>query len=231
MKPGTRTRTALVAAAVAALAALVAASAFAAVAIYDNDFSSRSEVNEVKNAGGKKCGRKFVHKGARKTMRATVKQGPATCSFRPPVQGDGELPDYEIRLDAKIAKSTKESVRKGAFLAVSVRAGGGGVGYQLQVFPHKDRFKLTRGPNSNAFPVDGSEVAIGGIGKKNTLRLSVEGARIRATVNGAEVANVTDNDPGAVSGRKLRFAVGGERSSGKDVVGVVKKVRVAVPDP
>jgi hypothetical protein len=227
----TRTRTGLITAAIGALAAALAATALGAVAVYDNDFSSRSEVKEVKKSGGKACGRKFVKKGKRKTMRAIVKKGPATCSFRPPVQGDGELPDFELRLDAKIAKSTKESVRRRAFLGVSVRVGGSGVGYELHVFPHNDRFRLSRGPNSNAFPVTGTEGAIAGVGKKNTLRLSVEGARVRATVNGAEVADVTDTDPGAVSGRKLRFAVGGERNSGKDVVGVVKNVRVTVPDP
>jgi hypothetical protein len=226
----TRTRTAFLAAALA-VGTVVAATAFGAVTVYDNDFSSRAEVNEVKKSGGKECGRKFVHKGKRKNMRVTVKSGPKTCSFRPPVQGDGELPNFELRLDAKIAKSTKKSARRGAFLGVSVRVGGNGVGYELRVFPHTDKFKLTRGPNSNAFPVNGTEGAIAPVGKKNTLRLSVQGARVRARVNGAELADITDNDPGAVSGRKLRFAVGNERSSGKDVVGVVKNVRVTVPDP
>jgi hypothetical protein len=231
MTPRTRIRTTLIAAAVAVTGTAVAATGFAAVTVYDNDFSSRAEVREVKKSGGKACGRKFVRKGKRKSMRVIVKDGPATCAFRPPVQGDGELPNFELRLDAKIAKSTADSVRKGAFLGVSVRVGGGGVGYELRVFPHTDKFTLARGPNSNAFPITGTEAAIAGIGKKNTLRLSVQGARVRARVNGAEVADVTDNDPAAVSGRKLRFAVGGERNSGKDVRGTVKKVRVTVPDP
>jgi Domain of Unknown Function (DUF1080) len=231
MTPRTRTRTALITAATAVVAAGVAATALAAVTVYDNDFSSRSEVKEIKKAGGKACGRKFVSKGKRKTMRAIVKEGPKTCTFRPPVQGDGELPNFELRLDAKIAKSTKESARRGAFLGVSVRVGGNGVGYELRVFPQTDKFELSRGPNSNAFPVNGTEGAIAPVGKKNTLRLSVEGARVRATVNGTEVADVTDNDPGAVSGQKLRFAVGNQRSSGKDVVATVKNVRVTVPDP
>jgi hypothetical protein len=231
MTPRPRIRTTLIAAVVAVLGAVVAATAFAAVTVYENDFSSRGEVREVKKSGGKACARKFVHKGSRKSMRVTVKDGPRTCAFRPPVQGDGELPNFELRLDAKIAKSTGGSVRRGAFLGVLVRVGGSGVGYELRVFPHTDKFKLTRGPNSNPFPVNGTEAAIAGIGKKNTLRLSVDGARVRAKVNGTEVADITDNDPGAVSGRKLRFAVGSERNSGKDVVGVIKNVRVTVPDP
>jgi hypothetical protein len=231
MTPRTPTRTALLAAATALVVALVAATALANVAVYENDFSSRSEVKEVKKSGGKKCARKFVQKGKRKTMRATVKEGPATCSFRPPVQSDGELGDLELRLDGKVAKSTPNATRKGAFLGVSVRVGGNGVGYELRVFPHTGKFKLTRGPNGGAFPVNGTSNAIAGVGKNNTLRIAAEGARVRATVNGTELADVTDNDPGAVSGRKLRFAVGGERSSGKPVIATIKKVRVAVPDP
>ena len=231
MTPRKPTRTAVLAAATALVAALVAATAVADVAVYENDFSSRSEVKEVKKSGGKKCARKFVQKGKKKTMRATVKEGPATCSFRPPVQADGELGDFELRLDGKIAKSTRKATRKGAFLGVSVRVGGNGVGYELRVFPHTGKFKLSRGPNGGEFPVNGTSNAIAGVGKKNTLRLGVRGARVRAVVNGAEVADVTDNDPGAVNGRKLRFAVGGERSSGKAVVATMKKVRVAVPDP
>jgi hypothetical protein len=224
-------RAALPAAAATAVAALLAGTALGSVAIYDNDFSSRSEVKEVKKSGGKACARKFIQKGKRKAMRATVKQGPATCSFRPPVQSDGELGDFELRVDGKIAKSSAKSVRKGAFLGASVRVGGNGVGYELRVFPHTGKFKLTRGPNGGQFPVDGTSNAIAAVGKRNSLRLTVEGARVRALINGTEVADVTDNDPGAVNGRKLRFAVGGERSSGKSVVGVLSKVKISVPDP
>ena len=224
-------KTTLLAIASTLIAVLLGATALADVAVYENNFSSRAKVKDVKKSGGKACARKFVHKGNRKSMRATVKQGPKTCPFRPPVQADGELGDFELRLDGKIAKSTKKSVRKGAFLAVLVRVGGGGVGYELRVFPHTGKFKLSRGPDGGGFPVNGTSNAIAGIGKNNTLRLSAEGARVRAVVNGSEVADITDDDPGAVSGRKLRFAVGGERSSGKPVVGTLKKVRVAVPDP
>jgi hypothetical protein len=231
MTPSTPKRTALLAAAATGVAAVVAASALASVAVYDNDFSSRFEVKEVKKSGGKACARKFVQKGNRKAMRATVKRGPATCSFRPPVQADGALGDFELRVDGKIAKSSAKSVRKGAFLGASVRVGGNGVGYELRVFPHTGKFKLTRGPNGGQFPVDGTSNAIAAVGKRNSLRLTVQGARVRALVNGTEVADVTDNDPAAVNGRKLRFAVGGERSSGKAVVGVLSRVKVSVPDP
>jgi hypothetical protein len=229
----TPSRARLIAATSALFAALLAATALASVSVYDNDFSSRSEVKELKKSGGKQCARKFVQKGAKRTMRVTVKAGPATCSLRPPVQADGALPDHELRVDAKIAKSTAKSARKGAFLGASLRVGGNGIGYLLRVFPETGRFKLTRVPGGGGgdFPADGTSEAIAGVGKKNTLRLSAEGATVRAVINGTEVAQVTDSDPGAVSGRKLRFAVGNDKQTGKAVVATVKKVTVAVPDP
>jgi hypothetical protein len=227
MNAGRPTRTALIALATAALAGVVAVAALASVTVYTNDFSSRADVKEINKAGGKKCARKLKN-GA---MRAVVEKGPTECSFRPPVQGDGILPDYEIRVDGKVGKSIAKSVRRAAFLAVQVRAGAGGVGYTLRVFPEKGRFELVRAPGGDKFPVKGTEEAIDGIGKRNSLRLIATGAVVRALVNGKEVAEVTDPDPGEVSGPKLRFALGNDRDSGKDVVGTFKKLSVAVPEP
>ncbi len=227
MTPGRPTRTALIALATAVVAGAVAVAALASVTVYTNDFSSRAAVKETKKAGGKKCGRKFKNG----SMRAVVDKGPTECTFRPPVQGDGVLPDYEIRVDGKVGRSIAKSVRKSAFLAVELRAGAGGVGYTLRVFPGSGRFELARTPNGAEFPVRGTEDAIDGIGKRNSLRLIATGAVVRALVNGKEVAEVTDPDPGEVSGTKLRFALGNNRDSGKDVVGTFKKVSIAVPEP
>jgi hypothetical protein len=47
-------------------------------------------------------------------------------------------------------------------------------------------------------------------------------------VNGKRVARVTDDDPGQVSGRKIRFGVGSEKQSGKDVAAVFKRISVGV---
>ena len=51
-------------------------------------------------------------------------------------------------------------MRGGAFIELTVRAGGGGVGYTLRVFPHKHRFELLRGPGGAGFPVRGKSNAI-----------------------------------------------------------------------
>jgi hypothetical protein len=52
---------------------------------------------------------------------------------------------------------------------------------------------------------------------------------VRALVNGKEVARVDDPNPGQVSGRKIRFAVGSQKQKSGSVAATVKKVAVAVP--
>jgi len=219
-----------VAVAAAVLLTAVLGTAVAAVTVYDNNFSSRSEFGEIiKAGGGKRCDRNFRKKS--KSMRAAVKRSPTTCSFRPPVEGDNELPNHDVKVDGKILSKTPQGLRGGAFLELSVRAGGGGVGYSLRIFPHKQRFELRRGPSGGGFPVDGKDDAIKKINQRNQLELIAAGAEVMALVNGKEVAKVNDGNPGQVSGTKIRFAVGSEKDKRGNVVATFKKVAVAVPDP
>lgn len=214
-----------------ALAGAVAGAALADVVVYKNGFSSRAQVKEIKKSGGKKCKRKFVHKGKKRTMmRAILAGGRGACTLRPPVQGDEALPGYTIQVAGKVTKGTRGALRRSAYLSVAGRVGGNG-GYELRVFPKTGRFDLLRSPNGQEFPVRGRSGAIEGIGKKNKLKLSTVGAAVRATVNGSEVARVTDPDPGAAAGTGLRFAVGNARRSGKSTVATFHKLKVSVPDP
>ena len=204
------------------------ATAFADVTVYQNDFGSRGEFKEIiRSGGGKACDRRYRKKS--NTMVASVHRGRTTCSFRPPVQGDGELPNHNISLDGKILKKTPKSVRGGAFIEVTVRAGGGGTGYSLRVFPNKRRFELRRTPGGAGFPVDGKDKAIKRINERNTLRLTARGARITAEVNGKELAGVDDANPGQVAGSKIRFGVGNRKQKSKPVIATFKRVGVAVP--
>ncbi len=206
------------------------ATAVASVTVYNNDFSSRAEFSEIKKSGGgKRCDRNWRKK--QKALRAAVKRSPTTCSFRPPIQGDRELPNHEVTLDGKILAKTPKSMRGGAFLELSIRAGGGGVGYSLRVFPQKGKFELVRGPRGSGFPVRGKSNAIKKINERNRLRLVGAGADIRAIVNGKEIAKVNDGNPGQVTGRKVRFAIGSQKDKAKSVVGTFKRIAVAVPDP
>jgi hypothetical protein len=219
----------------AAVAAVGLAAALAAVAVattvYSNDFASEGMFDQiVRSGGGKHCEHNYRAKS--KTMHISVHGGPATCSFRPPVQGDSELPDHIARVQGKVLKKTPRSSRGGAFIELDVRAGGGGVAYSLLVFPEKKKFELLRGPRGGGeFPARGKSKAINPTNKPNVLQLSALGAKIVATVNGKQVAAVTDNDPGQVTGRKVRFGIGTAKGSSKDVIAVVKRISVAVPTP
>ena len=100
-------------AAVAATALVAgAATTLAEVTVYDNDMSSQGDFNEIlRSGGGKRCDKKYREKT--KVMHASVKKSPTTCSFRPPVQGDDELPNHSFAVDGKILKSTPKSMRGG----------------------------------------------------------------------------------------------------------------------
>ena len=224
------TSPAIAAASAAVAVALSAASALGAVTVYDNTFENRAAYSElVRSSGGKACERRY--RGKSESMLATVESGPAICSFRAPVVGDRELPNHEARLDSKILDRTDRSVRGGAFVELSVRAGGGGMGYSLRVFPERRRFVFFRGPDGAGFPVQGTSDAINPINKRNQLRVAAVGAEVRAFINGEEVGSVADTDPGQVSGRKLRFAIGNQKDRAGKVVGTFKRVALAVPNP
>jgi hypothetical protein len=228
MRISTRTKTLLAAGAALALSATLAALALG-VQVYSNDFSSKAEYDQiVRSGGGKACDK--VYRSKQNAMLVSVKRGPQACGFRVPVQGDSELPNHAVGVEAKLLSSTPKSVRDGAFVEVTLRAGGGGVGYTLRVFPARKKFELLRGPGDGGdFPVKGKNKAINGVNERNNLSLVAKGAQISASVNKKEVASVQDSNPGQVSGRKVRLAVGGKKKSSGDVLVIVRRVGVGVP--
>jgi hypothetical protein len=225
-----RPHRALAVAIAVALAAGVATTALAAVTVYSNDMSSQGEFNEIlRSGGGKRCDKKYREKT--KVMHASVKRSPTTCSFRPPVQGDSELPNHGFAVEGKILKKTPRSMRDGAFIEVSVRAGGSNTGYAFRVFPQRKRYELIRRPASAAFPVKGKSDAIKRVNERNRIELIATGASIVARVNGKELAKVNDANPGQVPGVKLRFALGSNADKDKTVAATFKRVAVSVPEP
>jgi hypothetical protein len=227
-RPRLRLTVALTAALALALSAMLAAVAFG-ISVYSNDFSSEAEYDQiVRSGGGKSCDR--VYRDKQNAMLVTVKKGPLTCGFRVPVIGDSELPNHAVAMETKLLSSTAKGVRDGAFVEVTARAGGGGVGYTLRVFPARQKFELRRGPGDGGeFPVKGKDKAINGVNERNNLTLVTRGAQISASVNGKELASVQDANPGQVTGRKVRIAAGGQKSSSNDVAVVVRRVGVGVP--
>ena len=207
-----------------------AATSIAAVTVYENDMSSQGDFNEIlRSGGGKRCDKKYREKT--KVMHASVKKSPTTCSFRPPVQGDDSLPNQTVAVDGKVLKDTPRSMRDGAFIEVTVRAGGGDTGYSLRVFPQRQRYELKRGPAGGGFPAEGRSDAIKKVHERNRIEIVATGAEITALVNGKEVAKVNDSSPGQVQGRKIRFALGSKSDKDKTVTGTFKRIAVSVPDP
>jgi hypothetical protein len=211
---------------------LGAATAIASVVVYSNDMGSQGDFNQIlRSGGGKRCDKKYREKS--KVMLASVKKTPTTCSFRPPVQGDNELPNQGVAIDGKILKQTPKALRNKAFIEATVRAGGSGTGYALRIYPKKQRYELRRGPNGGEFPATGHSDAIHKVDEKNRIEVVATGAEIRALVNGKEVAKVNDTNPGQVEGTKVRFAIGSgsQRDTEKVVVGTFNRIAVSVPDP
>ena len=224
-----RTRIGLLALGLTATAAAVAAVAIANVGVYGNNFSKRADVAQVKKAGGgKRCERRWAKKSKR--LRAVVSRGPATCGFRPPVEGDRDLPDHIVRVDGTIGMGGPKAARETAHLLVRARAGGG-ANYELRVYPRGGRFELHRRPDNAQFPVNGTSDEIDRVGRRNTIRLSVMGAEVRANVNGDLLAAVTDSNPGAVSGRRIHFGVGHDLDTTRDFFATFDRFKVWVPSP
>jgi hypothetical protein len=215
-----------------AVLGLGTAAALAEVVVYSNDMGSEAAFRQIlRSGGGKRCDKKYRDKS--EVMLATVKKTPTTCSFRPPVQGDDELPNQGVAIDGKILKKTPEFLRNKAFIEATVRAGGSNTGYSLRIYPKKQRYELNRGPAGGGFPAQGHSDAINKINKKNRVEVIATGAEIRAVINGEEVAKLNDTNPGQVEGRKVRFAIGSgsQRNTEKTVVGTFKRIAVSVPDP
>ena len=190
-----------------------------------------STARSSRSGGGKRCDRNYREKS--KSMRRLGQdRGPTTCSFRPPVQGDRELPNHEARLDAQDPQGHRQ------------------VGSRRRLHrAHRSRRRRRRRLRAARLPEARALRAHCALPAARTSRSraratrsrestsatgcawSATGAKIRALVNGKEVATVSDPDPGQVAGRKVRFAVGGQKDGAGKVVGTFKRVAVAVPDP
>jgi hypothetical protein len=227
-----RKRTGALAGALAIGAALaVVAMAFASVTVYKATFDRKGSVRaQTQASGGKRCDK--AHHSKSHTMRVRVLRRDVLCSYRPPVVADSAVPDHEITVVARLAKKqTPRSVRKRSYIAVILRLGKGSR-YEFQVFPRTGRYRLLRVPSGGGdFPVQGHSDAIKGIGRKNKIRLRAYGARIQARVNGTELVDVTDGQPGQVDGRRMAFGLGSTKNAKPGPLAAFHSVAVRVPDP
>jgi hypothetical protein len=223
-----RPKLSLLAVLVVVAAAGAAAVALASVTVYKNNFSSHGQLKQMKHSRGKHCKRSYL-KG-NKAMGIVVEKAPETCAQSPPVVGDRHRPDHTVQVKAKILKGTPKGIRKRAFVMAGVRVGSGDR-YEFRVFPKTRDFELLRKPGSPAFPVDGHEHTINGVGKRNKLTLQAKGGHIKARVNGKTVASLDDPGSQDVKGTKIEVGAGNKAHSHKKTSASFDKLRVMVPNP
>lgn len=220
----TALRAALLAA--GALSLALAAGAAAVVYVYSNNFSSKTDYQEVKQTGGgNDCG--DSHRQRSRALRIGVRSD-VFCEYSPPVTGDADRPDQQIVVAAKVLKSTPRALRRAVYVAVRIRVGGGNH-YELLIKPNNGKYVLSRSPGSAGLPLKGRSNAIKRVGGRNKLLLKASGNQIRAVVNGRLLASFFDPNSGEVLGRRTAFGFGSTKDGQKNAAGLVTNVRVGIP--
>jgi hypothetical protein len=223
----------------ACLAVAVACSAVAALAsaapvgIYRNAMNNDAQRKAVSKLVGESCGR-----GGDSAFRVRVGKRTRECLYRTPVIGR----DLEIAAVGRVLSGTPKSIRRAAFVSVSLRTGGAGAGYQLLVFPLQRKAQLTRKASDGGtryLAVKQNVRTVKGVGQANQLRLRAFNVtsgpdrgrvRILAFVGAERVADVTDDAGGELEGRATAFSVGATKAA-KGLVGSIDDVVLRVPNP
>lgn len=214
----------------AAGAAFLAATAIAGVTVYTNNFSSKHEAGELRHAEGKHCDKDWRKKA--KSVVVTAKKGKTTCGYAPPVAGDADGPNHKFKAKGKLLKETPKKVRDRVYVGIAVRAAKD-TGYELQLYPSKHKFKLTRRAGGDKVGVlaKGGNKAIKGTNKPNSMQLSAVGSQVVARVNGKKLAKVGDRNSGQVDGRKVEIVLGYKKKRSKPASATFGNLELQVPRP
>ncbi len=224
---------ALLAAALASLAVAASASA-ALIGLYRNPMQSDAQRGQIGKLSGERCGRG----GSDQAFRITIGKATSECAYRTPVVGR----DLEISATERLFAATPKAVKRKAFLAVNLRTGEAGAGYQLAVFPlqRKAQLRKVRSDGSVQFlHIEKGVDTIRGTDEPNALRLRAFNVtsgpdkgkcRVVAFVGGRQVADVLDPAAGELEGRGSGFSIGAVGSA-KGAIGSVDDVVIRVPSP
>lgn len=230
-----RTRViALVVLAVAALATFGGSADAALVGLYRNSMESDAQRGQIGKLSGERCGRG----GSSHAFRITVGKATSECAYRTPVVGR----DLEIAATERLFGSTPKAVKRKAFLAVNLRTGEAGAGYQLAVFPLQRKAQLRKvlsGGEVEYLHIEKGVSAVKGTDQPNELRLRAFNVasgpdkgkcRIVAFVGNRQVADVLDPAAGELQGRGSGFSIGAIGNA-KGATGSVDDVVLRVPSP
>ena len=219
-------------AAVAALAFAASAGA-ALIGIYRNGMESEAQRAQIVKLAGERCGRG----GSDHAVRIVVGKGTGECAYRTPVLGR----DLEVAAIGRLLSNTPQPIQRKAFLAIDLRTGGAGAGYQLAVFPMQGKAQLRKVLSDGQVKYLHIEKGVGtkGLNKANELRLRAfnttsgperGSCHILAYVGPQLVADVTDAAAGELEGQASGFSLGAVGNA-KGTVGSFDDVVVRVPSP
>ena len=228
-----RLTSALLAAAIASLAFAASASA-ALIGLYRNSMESDAQRGQIGKFSGERCGRG----GSGHALRITVGKATAECAYRTPVVGR----DLEIGATGRLLSSTPKAVKRKAFLALNLRTGDAGAGYQLAVYPLQRKAQVRRILSDGRVEylhIEKGVSTVMGTDEANELRLRAFNVssgpdrgkcRIVAFVGSMQVADVLDPAAGELQGRGSGFSIGAAGSA-KGAVGSFDDVVIRVPSP
>jgi hypothetical protein len=219
----------------AVLAAGLLASSVAGAAmigIYRNGMDSTAQRAQLLKLSGGSC----VRGGSESALRITVGKRTDACAYRTPVLGR----DLEIGATERLLSGTPKALQRKAYLAVELRAGGGGK-YRLLVFPVQRKVQLVKetGEGTEFLAIEKDVSTVMGVNKANTVRLRAINARSGPERGDAKlfgylgrdlVVEATDEAAGELSGRASTVSVGAPKNAA-GVVASVDDVVVRVPSP
>jgi hypothetical protein len=214
-----------------ALSALIVAGVAAAeVTVYENTFSSRASIADLRKIeGGKECKRRWAKR--EEELSVEIKKGAVTCEFATPVRGDSPGPDHHLEVQATVSNEVPKSLRDKLFVSISVR-NNQSARYELRIVPGTRAWEVRRQPEAQGFPLTGSEQTIAGLGKVNRLSLQAFGDSITAAVNGKKLVDgMPDSGAAEVEGRRTTIAFGTDGDAKERIGARFDDLRVRIPSP
>jgi len=213
--------------------ALVSNAGAALIGIYRNSMESTAQRGQMVKLAGDRCGRG----GSDHALRVVVGKQTRECAYRTPVIGR----DLEIAAVGRLLSSTPTAVQRKAFLAVNLRTGGAGAGYQLAVFPLQRKAQLRKvlADGKVKYLHVETDLKTKGLNQANQLRLRALNVtagpekgtcHILAFLGGQLVADVTDPGAGELEGRASGVSLGAIGNA-KGAVASFDDVVIRVPSP
>ncbi|HEX8959376.1 MAG TPA: hypothetical protein VF770_06100 [Solirubrobacterales bacterium] len=228
------TRLTAVAAVLAVALAAAALAAAALVGIYRNGMDNEAQRGQVVRLYGQRCAQGAFGKA----LRIAVGKRTRECGYRTPVIGR----NLDISATERLLGTTPKPLQHGAFVALNLRSGEDGSGYQLAVYPLQQKVQLRKvlpGGGVKYLAIVRNVSTVKGLEGTNSLRLRAfdtgtgpggASCRILAFVGGQLVAAVTDEAATELKGRAAGFSIGAA-SAAKGAAAAVDNVVVNAPSP